>query len=106
MLGAIRVFGGRYVIPCASISLLPDLTFTINKIVYGLTPNDYIIQSGKVCLVAVMELDVPEPIGPTVILGDVFMRKVYTVFDAGNARIGFATAVHNASCAAVNVENK
>ena len=101
-LGAIRVFGGKYVLPsCDSIPLLPDLTFTINDIAYSLTSKDYTMQLGKVCLVAMMDLDVPEPIGATVILGDVFMRKFYTVFDAGNSKIGIATAVHNTSCSFV-----
>ena len=99
--GAVRVYGGRYIIPCDALPL-PDLIVTIGGIDFKISSDDYTIKMGKVCLVAIMELDVPEPIGPTIILGDVFLRKYYSVFDAGNARIGFAPAVHNASCAAVN----
>jgi Eukaryotic aspartyl protease len=94
--GAIRIFGGRYILACPMMKILPDIRFTLNGIVYVLTPNDYIIRAGQeqLCLLGFMELDIPSPVGPAIILGDIFMRKYFTVFDAENGRIGLSLAKH------------
>eukprot|EP00904_Undaria_pinnatifida_P002144 jgi/Undpi1/11930/HiC_scaffold_4.g01629.m1 len=90
--GAVKFLNGEYLMPCTAD--LPLLTFSIGGKEYTLSGDEYVINAGnsKVCILAIMGMDVPEPMGPLWILGDVFMRKYYTVFDYGNAQIGLAAA--------------
>merc|ERR1712159_229607 len=90
-LGATSVMGKEYVFSDCSKGG-PDMDITIAGKDYTFKFADYTIQSGSTCLFAMMGIDVPAPNGPLWILGDVFMRKYYTVFDWGNKRLGFATA--------------
>jgi len=47
------------------------------------------------CRPMLMSLDMPEPLGPKLfILGEPILRKYYTVYDAGQKRVGFGRAKH------------
>eukprot|EP01063_Lacrimia_lanifica_P038403 TRINITY_DN817_c0_g1_i12.p3 TRINITY_DN817_c0_g1~~TRINITY_DN817_c0_g1_i12.p3 ORF type:complete len:371 (+),score=196.41 TRINITY_DN817_c0_g1_i12:47-1159(+) len=77
---------------CPAAGSLPDLVLTMGGKDFALSQEDYILNIQGVCLSGFMGLDVPPPLGPVWIFGDVFMRRWYTEFDAANARVGFAAA--------------
>lgn len=82
---------GEYTIDCDKIEEIPDVVFTIGGIDYSIPGSKTVIQAQGTCLFAFMGMDFPAP-GPQWILGDVFMREYYTVFNYHDQSIGFAKA--------------
>jgi len=89
--GATPNIMGEYTIDCATINDLPDVVFTIDGTEYNIPGSKTVIQAQGTCLFAFMGMDIPAP-GPQWILGDVFMREYYTVFNYVDQTIGFAKA--------------
>jgi len=89
--GATANIVGEYTIDCAKVPDLPDVVFSIGGTEYSVPGPKTVIQAGNTCLFAFMALDIPAP-GPQWILGDVFMREYYTVFNYHDQTIGFAKA--------------
>ncbi|KAH3757044.1 retrotransposon protein SINE subclass precursor [Pelomyxa schiedti] len=85
---------GIVTVPCEQIPVLPDFTVSFaGTPSFSLKAEDYILQlqegTKTVCLSGFMAFDFGEH-DPLWLLGDVFLRKYYTVFDFGQARVGFA----------------
>jgi hypothetical protein len=101
--GATSLAGKEYVIDCNKTASLPSLTVTLGGKDFVLEGKDYVINAGGECLFAFMGIDVPPPHGPLWIMGDVFMKKYYCVFDYGNKQMRIAPAAAQVVAKASNV---
>jgi len=91
-IGAVRSWNGQYTVPCEKIAELPALTFTFSGKDYQIEASDYILNVQGSCISSFTGLDIPAPMGPIWIIGDVFLRKWFTVYDLDKNAVGFAKA--------------
>lgn len=84
-LGAKELIKGEYTIDCNL--NLPNVEFIINNISYKISPENYVIKNNGQCILGISAFDTLDNFW---ILGDVFIRQYYTIFDYGQKRVGFA----------------
>ncbi|XP_062053827.1 pepsin II-4-like [Lepus europaeus] len=84
---------GEAIVKCSDINSLPDVVFTIHGVKYPLPASAYILKEDDVCTSGFEGMDLDTSTGELWILGDVFIRKYFTVFDRANNKLGLAAAV-------------
>lgn len=93
MIGATQMMPGRYTVSCSAIPTLPNITFSVAGGSFTLEGKDYVINDMDVeCILGIMGMQLPPQLGEMWIWGDVFMRKVYTVFDLQGKQLLMAYA--------------
>ncbi|KAG0145715.1 hypothetical protein CROQUDRAFT_658385 [Cronartium quercuum f. sp. fusiforme G11] len=97
-------YKGYYEFPCSS---APSLSLTFGGISYSIAPDDFNVgtvdESGKMCLGAIFAVEsatsssTTTSLTPAWIVGDSFLKNVYTVFRASPspAAVGFATPAND-----------
>lgn len=89
--------------PCSENASMKQVSFVFEQMpgygtkTFSLEPNDYSWSSPKTtsppeCPVAFMVIELPPGKGHTIVLGNTFLRKFYSVFDKEEMRIGLAAA--------------
>ncbi|NP_001254696.1 pepsin A precursor [Callithrix jacchus] len=89
-IGASENSNGEMVVSCSAISSLPDIVFTINGIQYPVPASAYILQDEGGCTSGFQGMNIPTAYGELWILGDVFIRQYFAVFDRANNQVGLA----------------
>lgn len=88
-LNATDLGNGFYTLPCDS---MPSVSITIGGTVFPLSPDTFNLgtypSGSNQCACAISSTG---GLGKTMLLGDAFLRNVYSVFDVGQTRVGFAT---------------
>jgi saccharopepsin len=89
-IGAKKSWNGQYQVDCAKVPKLPELSFYFGGRAYPLKGSDYVLDIQGTCISAFMGMDINLPGGALWIIGDVFLRRYFTVYDLGRHQIGFA----------------
>ncbi|NXU16427.1 PEPA protein, partial [Pardalotus punctatus] len=77
-------------ISCEAAHRLPDIIFHIRGKEFPVPPRAYVIRNNGYCTLGLQGMDVPTEEGELWILGDVFIREYYVIFDRANNEVGLS----------------
>uniref|UniRef100_A0A8D2QR22 Peptidase A1 domain-containing protein n=1 Tax=Zosterops lateralis melanops TaxID=1220523 RepID=A0A8D2QR22_ZOSLA len=81
----------QYAVDCNDTQSMPSITFSIGGAQLLLSPSAYVLNSNGYCTLGMEVTYLPSQDGqPLWILGNIFLKEYYTVFDMANSRVGFA----------------
>ncbi|NWU73493.1 PEPA protein, partial [Pterocles burchelli] len=78
------------VISCRATSDLPDFVVHLNGKAFPVPPSAYVMESNGVCSLGFEGMDVPSQSGSLWILGDVFIREYYVIFNRATNAVGLS----------------
>jgi len=79
---------------CSDFDSLPNLTISpVSSFQIVLTPKDYVVRQSVRSCFSLLSADSDRP--PFFVLGVSFLRKVYTIFDRDQERLGFSPSVQS-----------
>ncbi|CAH1402040.1 unnamed protein product [Nezara viridula] len=91
------IHGTEASVDCSKIDELPPITFSINNRSYSIKGHDYVVKRKHLyfftrCMIGIVgsEKNKDRPW----ILGNIFLQQFYTIFDADNKQIAFASLLH------------
>ncbi|KAJ2991433.1 hypothetical protein HDV02_003776 [Globomyces sp. JEL0801] len=89
-----RIVDDYYVLDCDRLPTLKPIIFDLGNLVTRLTPAQYTIRDAPTGLCVLTIQPVPEDVGIGSIIGALFLKQYYVIFDYGGEQIGFATPTY------------
>jgi len=98
----------EWIVDCSKRSTFPDLQITLAGKVFTLTADQYVLditEDGESeCLLGMMGIELPGGLPPFWILGDVFLRTQYSVFDIEKQAVGLGDLVSTTAVKSAKAE--
>ncbi|NXU52915.1 PEPA protein, partial [Turnix velox] len=77
-------------ISCQAAMTLPTIVFHINGRAFPVPPSAYVLESNGYCSLGFQSMGAPTEAGELWILGDVFIREYYVIFNRATNMVGFS----------------